>query len=116
MLGLRFDGYYIAKRNDTHGMLRFYRDGAVICASVTGTPASIEKQITKWFKRGHKAVAVGNFDIDGPKVTFAIDTRFGPTKYDGVLQADGGLSVHWTIEGKPRKGPDAYAFTPAELP
>jgi hypothetical protein len=116
MLGLRFDGYYIAKRNDSWGLLRFYRDGAVIYASVGGKPETIARNIVKWFKRGRKIVSVGNFDVDGPKVSFAITTRFGPTTYDGVLQPDGGISVHYKLKGLKRQGPNAYEFKEAELP
>jgi hypothetical protein len=113
---LRFDGLYIAKRRDMWGVLRFYESGDVIYNSIMGkSPEEIAEPVAEWFALGHKHAHAGRYELAKARVEFAITTKFGPTRFDGVLDGKGGITIHSQIDGKKLMGPDEYAFYPVAL-
>jgi hypothetical protein len=77
---LKFDGLYRAKGNGVFNYLRFYEDGTVLAASLTGTP----QDITRWFDKDN-IFAKGYYNIDGSRIKYSILDNYSSFDYDGII-------------------------------
>ncbi len=75
-----FDGLYRAKEKGPFNYLRFYSDGTVLAASLTGNP----QDIIRWFDKDN-IFAKGYYQISGTHVKFSIMDSYSKFDYEGVI-------------------------------
>jgi hypothetical protein len=109
--GLRFDGIYqTGELKDNGGspyrhFFRFYKDGAVISVSSSGTA----DQIRGWFKKGHEGVDETKYELQGKEVNFTITgtNNNGVIKYNGTVGTNS-LQLHSVSPALEKD--EAYSF------
>lgn len=105
---IKADGLYVTQcsfKDDEEGdkqYLRFYPNGKVISIPTDCEGNDIE--ISNWFYIQNKETEylnVGDYKVDGNKITFSTTSKAGTVKYRGRIMKDGSLKLksHSLING-----------------
>lgn len=95
---IKFNGLYQSEERDGYWYyLRFYDDGVVLSASITGDNVT---NIAKWFNRDSVNSSRGIFQADGESVQFSCSSSNGTVNYKGRVLDNGlALNHHSLING-----------------
>ncbi len=80
---LKFEGLYQAEEKGVFSYLRFYEDGTVLAASLTGTP----RDIGRWFDKDN-IFTKGYYQLESPRVKFSILNNYSSFDYNGVITSN----------------------------
>jgi hypothetical protein len=95
------EGLYQAANGNVLPYLRFYRDGTVLAATSTGTPADIDKWFQKTNKKG--IFASGSYTADKSSLSFSTAIASGTGKIVGNT-----LQLDLNIPANVYRGPQVY--------
>lgn len=115
---LKFNGLYVTKctyeEDDEEGeqeYLRFYPNGKVISVATDCEGTAVE--ISKWFYIDNKKIEylnIGDYKIEGKKITFATTSEVGTIKYSGEITRDGLLKLKFKSLINGEKGREEFNF------
>ena len=110
LLLVRTDGLYVTDETNYTMYLRFYSDGTVVSASVSGKGPDQAKLVSTWLQPGEKSkfpegkVVLTEtsdpsyFSIQGSEVRFSLTSIFGTVDFWGTVQGNGlALNSHSRI-------------------
>jgi|LakMenEpi03Aug12_release.lakeMendotaPanAssembly.Ray.scaffolds.fasta_scaffold1907292_1 antitoxin component YwqK of YwqJK toxin-antitoxin module len=115
---IKFNGLYVTKctyeEDDEEGeqeYLRFYPNGKVISVATDCEGTAVE--ISKWFYIDNKKIEylnIGDYKIEGRKITFATTSKVGTVKYSGEITRDGLLKLKFKSLINGEKGREEFNF------
>jgi hypothetical protein len=107
---LRYDGLYRSPARDEDSTpywhyLRFYVDGSVIAVSSTGQLEDLKR----WFAKGKPDISMGEFSIEGDRLSFSTVSSRGSVDYTGEIVGDR-LHLHSYSHINQHRAEDVYIF------
>ncbi|TDR25409.1 hypothetical protein [Flavobacterium cheniae] len=115
---IKFNGLYVTKciyeEGDQEGdqeYLRFYPNGKVISVATDCEGTAVE--ISKWFHIDNKKIEylnIGDYKIEGRKITLATTSKVGTVKYSGEITRDGLLKLKFKSLINGEKGREEFNF------
>ena len=114
---IKFNGLYVTKcsyEDDHEGdkqYIRFYPNGKVI--SIATDCEGNEPEISSWFYIENKEIEylpIGNYKVNGKKISFSTTSKVGTVKYKGKITNDGLLKLEYKSLINGEKGHEEFKF------